>query len=114
MKTLYTILVTLILTSISLQANTKGFSHYYSLDSSDSITKSDLSILVFNKLKIIKKSSNNELLFVSFMNTSILSSKLNARVIELESTSTEENKTEKTKKSGSQTPEFGKLFFNFI
>lgn len=110
MKTIYYTLLTIAILGISFTANTKGLSHYYSVEFSDSLTSSDIADLKKNGFEIIQKLQNGNIVVVKTEEVAHFSKQLKNRIKKFRAL----NKSEEQQKSTSQTPEFGKLFFNFI
>ena len=113
MKTVFTFLITIVLTTLSINANTKGLSSYFICEFTDSISQVDLEELEKEGFQIVEKNKKNKQVYVRSINQKEFSKALRSRMKELIEVDGNGKKVYLID-SENKSPEFVKLFFNFI
>ena len=114
MKTVFTLLITLLVISSSLMAGNKTTSEYFICHFNDSVSELDLNELKEQGFQVFETDSKNHVVFVKAKTNSIFTSHLKTRMKELIKVDQNGNKVYIVETVTESSPEFLKVFFNFI
>ena len=113
MKIAITVAMTIILFSISLNATTKNFSHYYICEFNEEITDADISKLKKDGFQILNQDQAGTRIYIQSFIAKELSQVLTNKIKRITTINTT-NTSPKEKVTIEKSPELFQLFFNFI
>ncbi|MFT4754680.1 MAG: hypothetical protein ACI85Q_002240 [Salibacteraceae bacterium] len=113
MKTALIIITTILLYSISLNANTNNFSHYYISEFNEEITEVDLYNLQKEVGQILTKNPFGKHIYIESVIANGIS-KVVIKKLKKITPSTPSNNHQKENESKGKSPQLFQLFFNFI
>ena len=114
MKTIFTLFIGLLVISSSVLAGSKTTSEYFICHFNDSVSEFDLNELKEQGFQVFETDNKNHVVFVKAKSDSMFSNQLKARMSQLIKVDQNGNKIYIVETVTESSPEFLKVFFNFI